>query len=78
LLDNFYCDGEVSADGHNWSMGAYGTDFWKKHGQQIMEVAVVITQVKVKEKQPTIKWFIWDQCSKKGISYRTYGEFTDE
>src|SRR5207302_3377456 len=23
LLDNFYCDGEVSADGHEWSMGAY-------------------------------------------------------
>ena len=27
LLDNFYCDGEVSADGHNWSMGGYATDF---------------------------------------------------
>ena len=23
LLDNFYVDGEVSADGHEWSMGAY-------------------------------------------------------
>ena len=23
------------------------------------------------------KWYIWDQCKKKGISYRTYGEFTD-
>jgi len=22
LLDNFFVDGEVSADGHNWSMGA--------------------------------------------------------
>src|SRR5262249_25547873 len=27
LLDNFYVDGEVSADGHEWSMGAYATDF---------------------------------------------------
>src|SRR5438270_2888403 len=27
LLDNFYCDGEVSADGHNWSFSANATDF---------------------------------------------------
>ena len=30
LLDNFYCDAEVSADGHNWSMGAYATDYVEK------------------------------------------------
>ena len=30
LLDNFYCDGEVSADGHSWSMGAYATDYLEK------------------------------------------------
>ena len=27
LLDNFYVESEVSADGHEWSMGAYATDF---------------------------------------------------
>jgi YVTN family beta-propeller protein len=31
LLDNFYVDAEVSADGHNWSMGAYATDFLEKN-----------------------------------------------
>ncbi|MGC5376451.1 hypothetical protein ACPXAO_23375, partial [Salmonella enterica] len=31
LLDNFYVDGEVSADGHNWSTGAYATDFLEKN-----------------------------------------------
>lgn len=30
LLDNFYVDAEVSADGHNWSTAAYGTDFVEK------------------------------------------------
>jgi len=30
LLDNFYCDAEVSADGHNWSMGGYATDYLEK------------------------------------------------
>ena len=31
LLDNFYVDGEVSADGHNWTMGAYATDYMEKN-----------------------------------------------
>ncbi len=30
LLDNIYVEGEVSADGHEWSMGAYATDFTEK------------------------------------------------
>ena len=30
LLDNFYVNAEVSADGHNWSMGAYANDFVEK------------------------------------------------
>ena len=31
LLDNFYVDAEVSADGHNWSMGAYANDYLEKN-----------------------------------------------
>lgn len=77
LLDNFYCDGEVSADGHSWSMGAYATDFLEKtwptsyggrggsySGEGMRTVA-------------NNKLYIWDQCREKNISYRTYGEFTD-
>ena len=30
LLDNFYVDAEVSADGHNWSMGGYANDYLEK------------------------------------------------
>src|SRR5215204_59274 len=30
LLDNFYADAEVSADGHEWTLGAYATDFVEK------------------------------------------------
>jgi YVTN family beta-propeller protein len=77
LLDNFYCDGEVSADGHNWSMGAYATDFLEKtwptsyggRGGSYPGEGVRATA--------NNKWFIWDQCKKKNITYRTYGEFTD-
>ena len=30
LLDNFYVDGEVSSDGHNWSTSANATDYLEK------------------------------------------------
>ena len=30
LLDNTFADAEVSADGHQWSMGAYATDYTEK------------------------------------------------
>ena len=78
LLDNFYADGEVSADGHNWSMGAYATDFLEKNwvtsyggrggnypGEGNMQIA-----------NPK-NGFIWDYAARANVSYRTYGEFAD-
>ena len=76
LLDNFYVNGEVSADGHNWSMGAYATDYLEKTwptsyggrgGTYSAEGEREIANNK--------NGFLWDFCKRKGISYRTYGEF---
>jgi YVTN family beta-propeller protein len=78
LLDNFYCDAEVSADGHNWSMGAYATDFLEKTwptsyggrgGSYDAEGNRAIANNKA--------GFIWDLCNRNKISFRTYGEFAD-
>jgi DNA-binding beta-propeller fold protein YncE len=79
LLDNFYVDAEVSADGHNWSMGAYATDYLEKtwptsyggrggdyDGEGKREIA--------NDKNG----FIWGACKLSGVSYRTYGEFADK
>ncbi|MBA3674248.1 MAG: bifunctional YncE family protein/alkaline phosphatase family protein [Chitinophagaceae bacterium] len=79
LLDNFYADGEVSADGHNWSTSAHATDYLEKNwvtsygarggtypGEGKREIA-----------NPK-KGFIWDYCSRAGVSFRTYGEFADD
>jgi YVTN family beta-propeller protein len=79
LLDNFYVDAEVSADGHNWSMGAYATDYLEKTwpssyggrggtygGEGDREVA------------NNKGGFIWDNCARSNVSYRTYGEFTND
>ena len=79
LLDNFYVDGEVSADGHNWSMGAYATDYLEKTwptsyggrgGRYDAEGLREIANNK--------NGFLWDYCKKYGVSYRTYGEFSDD
>ena len=79
LLDNFYVDGEVSADGHNWSLGAYATDFLEKNwptsyggrgGSYNAEGTREIANNK--------GGFIWDMCKRNGVSYRTYGEFADD
>jgi YVTN family beta-propeller protein len=76
LLDNFYVNGEVSADGHNWTMGAYATDYLEKNwptsyggrgGTYPGEGGRPIANNK--------NGFLWDNCSRNGISYRTYGEF---
>ncbi len=79
LLDNFYVDAEVSADGHNWSMGGYADDYLEKTwptdyggrgGTYDAEGNRAIANNK--------GGFIWDHCARAGISYRTYGEFADD
>ena len=78
LLDNFYADGEVSADGHNWSTSANTTDYLEKNwvtsyggrgGTYPAEGKKAIAN--------PAKGFIWDYCKRAGITYRTYGEFAD-
>jgi YVTN family beta-propeller protein len=79
LLDNFYVDAEVSADGHNWSTAAYATDFIEKTwptsyggrgGNYDSEGTRRIGDPK--------DGYIWDYCKRAGVSYRTYGEFADD
>lgn len=79
LLDNFYVDGEVSADGHEWTMGAYASDFVEKtwpmnYGHNTRrkigypgEAAYAITV-------PS-RGYLWDAAARASVSYRSYGEF---
>ena len=79
LLDNFYVDAEVSADGHNWSMGAYATDYLEKnwptsYGNRGGSYDAEGTRAIANNKNG----FIWDNCKRNKVSYRTYGEFADD
>jgi YVTN family beta-propeller protein len=78
LLDNFYSDGEVSADGHNWCMGAYATDFLEKtwptsYGNRGGPYDAEGNRDVANNKNG----FLWDYCKRFGVTYRTYGEFME-
>jgi len=71
LLDNFYCNGVLSADGHQWTNEGYVTDYIEKQfggftrsypydGDDALAYAS--------------SGFIWDQVMAKGLTFRNYGE----
>jgi YVTN family beta-propeller protein len=79
LLDNFYADAEVSADGHEWSMGAYATDFVEKmwplnyghnHTKKFPYPAEGLFPIGA-----PAGGYLWDRAQEAGVSYRSYGEF---
>jgi YVTN family beta-propeller protein len=76
LLDNFYVNAEVSADGHNWSMAAYATDYVEKTWPTNYSRRGRTYDYEGSKKiaRPT-KGYIWDYCKAAGVSYRSYGEF---
>ena len=76
LLDNFYVDAEVSADGHNWSMAAYATDYTEKTWPTNYSRRGRTYDYEGSKKiaRPT-GGYIWDYCKRAGVSYRSYGEF---
>ena len=74
LMDNFYCSGILSADGHQWTNEAYVTDYIEKFfggftrsypydGNDALAYAS--------------SGFIWDNVLRHGLTFRDYGEFVD-
>ncbi|MGA2659023.1 MAG: beta-propeller fold lactonase family protein [Verrucomicrobiota bacterium] len=79
LLDNFYVEAEVSADGHEWSMGAYATDFVKKmwplsYGHDSSGKFPYPSEGNFPVAFPA-GGYLWDRALAAGVTYRSYGEF---
>lgn len=79
LLDNFYVDGEVSADGHEWTMAAYATDFVEKmwpldYGHNQSGKFPYPSEGNFPVAIPA-GGYLWDRAREAGVSYRSYGEF---
>jgi hypothetical protein len=84
LLDNFYCDGEVSAEGHEWSMGAYCTDFVRRcwpvtyRGSPRGRMEFYPAEGVLDSIARPAGGYLWDRCAEAGLSYRSYGEWVED
>ena len=71
LLDNTYCDADGSADGHNWGMAAYSNDYVTR--------SVGVSPIYDYEGGNALAYpsggYLWDACERRGVSFRSYGEF---
>lgn len=87
VLDNFYCSGEVSGNGHVWSMAAIDSDYTEK----TWEVAYrgsqrtydyegeVLNSFPLAEGIPDVDepgtGYIWTNVARHGLTHRNYAEF---
>ncbi|MEW4568729.1 bifunctional YncE family protein/alkaline phosphatase family protein [Tautonia sp. JC769] len=77
LLDNFYVESEVSADGHEWTMAAYATDFVERTwplGYRGDRRVPYPSEGNFAIARPA-GGYLWDRAREAGVSYRSYGEF---
>ena len=76
LFDNFYVDGDVSADGHMWSDAAYAGDYVDKtwpanySGRRPWDFLAGLPAL------DPLAGYLWDAARRAGVSVRNYGEMT--
>lgn len=74
LLDNFYCSGLLSADGHQWTDEAYVSDYLEKSFGGF-------TRSYPYDGDDPLAYastgFIWDNVLRHGLTFRNYGEFVN-
>jgi DNA-binding beta-propeller fold protein YncE len=87
VLDNFYDSGEVSGDGHVWSMAAIGTDYLERTWQQDYRGSqrtydfegVVAEGYPLLQNIPDVNepqsGYLWGNLAKHGKSYYNFGEY---
>lgn len=77
LLDNTYCSGVLSADGHQWADSAFATDYMERSFAGFPRSypdGMDDSDIDAMAYSPA--GFIWDNALKAGKTLRDYGEFT--
>jgi YVTN family beta-propeller protein len=76
LLDNFYADAEISAQGHNWATGAKANDYAEKNwlANYSNRNRPYDFEGDNSATYPQAG-FLWDEAKRDGVSFRDYGEF---
>jgi YVTN family beta-propeller protein len=75
LLDNLYCNGHVSADGHPWSTMAYNTDYIARNWALTYSGREGIDDDDEGNLQKAPSGYLWDACARANLTYRSYGEY---
>ncbi len=75
LLDNLYCNGQVSRDGHPWSTMAYNTDYIARDWTLTYSGREGVEDDDEANLAKAPSGYIWDACARAGLSYRSYGEY---
>jgi phospholipase C len=77
LIDNLYHNAEVSATGHFWTDSAIASEYVEKLWPSVNSGRGGKKRQDFHDDPDDFpsSGFIWDMCAKKGLSYRSYGEF---
>jgi YVTN family beta-propeller protein len=78
LIDNLYHNAEVSATGHFWTDSAYSTEYVEKLWPATYSGRggrSTRPDYHDDDDDYPASGFLWDECARQGISYRSYGEF---
>jgi YVTN family beta-propeller protein len=78
LIDNLYHNAEVSATGHFWTDSAYSTEYVEKLWPATYSGRggrSTRPDYHDDDDDYPSSGFLWDECARQGISYRSYGEF---
>jgi DNA-binding beta-propeller fold protein YncE len=87
VLDNFFDSGEVSGDGHVWSMAAIGTDYLEKvwqqdyrGGQRTYDYEGVVAQgypllQNIPDVVEPMSGYLWGNLARHGKSLYHFGEY---
>ena len=76
IFDRFFCDAEVSADGHNWSTAAFANDYLEKMWPpQYADRRPFYDFEDGAEASTPHAGYLWDDAARSHVSLRDYGEF---
>jgi YVTN family beta-propeller protein len=73
LLDNLYCNADVSRDGHPWSTMAYVTDYTSRDWHLSYSGRKGVRDDDEGNLTKAPSGYLWDACARQGLSYRCYG-----
>jgi hypothetical protein len=78
LFDNFYVDGEVSADGHEWSTRAFANDYNQKTWPQVYSDRRDWDLTSGEDLANRAESYLWDAAKRKGLWVVNFGEMTTD